>query len=123
MRGESMDVGKIAGGTASPVVTGSSPSLLREAGFSSFDKLQKSEKQEEAKGQESMADLVERLRSQVQNIQRDLSFSVDDSTGDVVVRVIDGESGKVVRQIPSEEILRLTERLDEMRSLMFETKA
>ncbi|AHL75192.1 flagellar protein FlaG [Stutzerimonas stutzeri] len=59
----------------------------------------------------------------MQNIQRDLSFSVDDSTGDVVVRVIDGESGKIVRQIPSEEILRLTERLDEMRSLLFEAKA
>jgi len=59
----------------------------------------------------------------MQDIQRDLSFSVDDSTGDVVVRVIDGESGKIVRQIPSEEILRLTERLDEMRSLLFEAKA
>lgn len=70
-----------------------------------------------------MTDLVERFRSQVQSIQRDLSFSVDDSTGDVVVKVIDGDSGKIVRQIPSEEILRLTERLDEMRSLMFEVKA
>jgi len=59
----------------------------------------------------------------MQHIQRDLSFSVDDSTGDVVVRVIDGESGKIVRQIPSEEILRLTERLDEMHSLLFEAKA
>jgi len=73
--------------------------------------------------QESTADLVEKLRAQMQEIQRDLSFSVDDSTGDVVVRVIDGESGKIVRQIPSEEILRLTERLDEMRSLLFEAKA
>ncbi|MDC6679087.1 flagellar protein FlaG, partial [Leclercia adecarboxylata] len=62
-------------------------------------------------------------RSQVQNLQRDLSFSVDDSTGDVIVQVVDGESGKVVRQIPSEEILRLAERIDEMRSLLFETKA
>jgi len=70
-----------------------------------------------------MTDLVERFRSQVQSIQRDLNFSVDDSTGDVVVQVIDGDSGKVVRQIPSEEILRLTERLDEMRSLMFEAEA
>ncbi len=70
-----------------------------------------------------MSDLVERFRSRVQSIQRDLNFSVDDSTGDVVVQVIDGDSGKVVRQIPSEEILRLTERLDEMRSLMFEAKA
>ncbi|MCQ4258386.1 flagellar protein FlaG [Stutzerimonas stutzeri] len=118
-----MDVGKITGGIPSPGTIGSLPSLHKESGFSSFDKPQKSDEDKGAKGQENMTDLVERFRSQVQSIQRDLSFSVDDSTGDVVVKVIDGDSGKVVRQIPSEEILRLTERLDEMRSLMFKAKA
>jgi len=85
--------------------------------------MDKEQKAEDAEKSVDMTDLVERFRSQVQSIQRDLNFSVDDSTGDVVVQVIDGDSGKVVRQIPSAEILRLTERLDEMRSLMFEAKA
>lgn len=118
-----MDVGKVTSGIASPISAGSSPSLLREAGFSASEKTQQPKKPAEAEPREDMKDLVERFRSQVQSIQRDLSFSVDDSTGDVVVKVIDGDSGTVVRQIPSEEILRLTERLDEMRSLMFEAKA
>lgn len=118
-----MDVGKVASGIASPISAGSSPSLLREAGFSASEKTQQPKKTAEAEPREDMKNLVERFRSQVQSIQRDLSFSVDDSTGDVVVKVIDGDSGTVVRQIPSEEILRLTERLDEMRSLMFEAKA
>ena len=120
-----MDVGKISGGAVPQTqnAIGSPPSLHKEAGFSAFDKLDPMATPAKSEEQESTADLVERLRSQMQNIQRDLSFSVDDSTGDVVVRVIDGESGKIVRQIPSEEILRLTERLDEMRSLLFEAKA
>jgi len=105
------------------MTAGSAPSLRKEAGFSASDTIQAVTSPAEAKDQENTADLVEKFRSQMQHIQRDLSFSVDDSTGDVVVRVIDGESGKVVRQIPSEEILRLTERLDEMRSLLFEAKA
>ncbi|HBM08396.1 flagellin [Pseudomonas sp. Choline-3u-10] len=105
------------------MAAGSPPSLLKEAGFSASDRLQPAAAPAKAEEQKSTADLVEKLRSQMQNIQRDLSFSVDDSTGDVVVRVIDGDSGKIVRQIPSEEILRLTERLDEMRSLLFEAKA
>ncbi|WP_407297030.1 flagellar protein FlaG [Stutzerimonas zhaodongensis] len=118
-----MDVGKVTSGIASPMPAGSSsPSLRREAGFSASEQVQQVEKPTEAKQLENMNDVVERFRSQVQSIQRDLSFSVDDSTGDVVVKVIDGDSGTVVRQIPSEEILRLTERLDEMRSLMFEAK-
>jgi len=50
-------------------------------------------------------------------------FSVDDSSGQVVVKVIDGESGKLIRQIPSEELLRLSERLEDMRSLLFKAQA
>ncbi|WP_313105646.1 flagellar protein FlaG [Stutzerimonas nitrititolerans] len=70
-----------------------------------------------------VGEVVERIRTQMQTLQRDLNFSVDDSTGQVVVQVLDGDSGKVVRQIPSEDILRLAERLDEMRSLLFEATA
>ncbi|MCQ4252760.1 flagellar protein FlaG [Pseudomonas stutzeri] len=119
-----MDVGKVSGGSApqTQITAGSSPSLRKEAGFSASDTMQPITDPIKGEEQESTADLVEKLRAQMQEIQRDLSFSVDDSTGDVVVRVIDGESGKIVRQIPSEEILRLTERLDEMRSLLFEAK-
>lgn len=66
---------------------------------------------------------VARIREQMHSLQRNLNFSVDDSTGQVVVQVVDGDSGKIVRQIPSEDILRLAERLDEMRSLLFEAQA
>lgn len=119
-----MDVAKMSGMALSSAASGSSPSLLREPGLSSSGRQEPAPTGEErAMGVEGVGEVVDRLRSQVQNLQRDLSFSVDDSTGDVIVQVVDGESGKVVRQIPSEEILRLAERLDEMRSLLFETKA
>ncbi|MCQ4323082.1 flagellar protein FlaG [Stutzerimonas stutzeri] len=120
-----MDVGKLSGGAAphTQLTAGSPPGLHEKVGFSASEAQDKSENGVDAEKPVDMTDLVERFRSQVQSIQRDLSFSVDDSTGDVVVQVVDGESGKVVRQIPSEEILRLTERLDEIRSLMFEAKA
>jgi len=66
---------------------------------------------------------VSDIQSFVQAVKRGLEFSVDDSTGDVVVKVIDTDSGKLIRQIPSEELLKLAERLDDIRSLMFEAKA
>ncbi len=59
----------------------------------------------------------------IQSVQRNLDFSVDDTSGEVVIKVVDTESGKLVRQIPSEEALRLSEQLEELRSLMFETRA
>ncbi|NMH59665.1 flagellar protein FlaG [Alteromonas ponticola] len=45
---------------------------------------------------------------------RNLSFSVDEETNRSVVTVKDGESGKIVRQIPSEEVLRLAERIQDL---------
>jgi flagellar protein FlaG len=63
------------------------------------------------------------IQSFVQTVKRGLNFNVDDSSGEVVVKVIDTDSGKLVRQIPSEELLKLAERLEDIRSLMFEAKA
>jgi len=72
---------------------------------------------------ESAQSAVEQFKAFVQDIQRNLDFSVDDSTGQVVVKVVDGDSGKLIRQIPSEELLRLSERLEDMRSLLFKAQA
>lgn len=72
---------------------------------------------------ESATSAVERFKTIVQDLQRNLDFSVDDASGQVVVKVMDGESGKLIRQIPSEDLLRLSERLEDMRSLLFKAEA
>jgi flagellar protein FlaG len=42
---------------------------------------------------------------------RELSFAVDDATGIVVVSVRDPTSGELIRQMPSEEVLRIAGNL------------
>jgi flagellar protein FlaG len=54
---------------------------------------------------------LDTLSRQLQNLNRTLQFSVDRNSGDTVIRVIDSETDKVVRQIPAEEMLALAERL------------
>ncbi|GLS27354.1 flagellar protein FlaG [Marinibactrum halimedae] len=63
------------------------------------------------------------LNQFVQSIRRDLSFSLQDETGNVVVDVTDSETGELIRRIPSEEALELSRRMDEMRSLMTSVEA
>ncbi|WP_439862328.1 flagellar protein FlaG [Pseudomonas sp. MBLB4136] len=70
-----------------------------------------------------MEEAVSSIKQFAQSIQRNLDFDLDDSTGRVVVKVTDGVSGEVIRQIPSEEALRLAESLDEVRSLLFKAEA
>ncbi len=63
------------------------------------------------------------IREFVQSTQRNLDFSIDDSTGMVVVKVVATESGEVIRQIPSETALKLAQNLSDASSLLFDTKA
>lgn len=62
------------------------------------------------------------IREFVQASQRQLDFSIDDSTGRVVVKVIATESGDVIRQIPSETALKLAQSLSQASSLLFDAK-
>ena len=41
------------------------------------------------------------------------NYQVNLETNELVIRVLDSESGKVIRQIPGEEFLRLTSRITE----------
>ncbi len=61
--------------------------------------------------QEALEKVVSQLNAYIQNTQRDMDFSVDDSTGRVVVKVIDSQSEEVIRQIPSEEMLAISRHL------------
>lgn len=66
---------------------------------------------------------VSNIEGFVQKISRDLNFALDDSSGRMVVKVTDRASGSVVRQIPSEDALRLAENLEQVRSLLFKAEA
>lgn len=72
---------------------------------------------------ETLEAAVSDMQNFVQSVKRDINFNVDDSSGRVVVNVTEGSSGDVIRQIPSEEALRLSENLSEIRSLLFKAEA
>lgn len=69
---------------------------------------------------EDLEKAVGEIRDFVQSSQRQLDFSIDDSTGRVVVKVIATQSGEVIRQLPSELALKLAQSLSEASSLLFD---
>ncbi|MBM88321.1 flagellar protein FlaG [Alteromonas sp.] len=54
------------------------------------------------------------VESFLQGENRNLAFSIDENTERSVVTVLDSDSGDVIRQIPSEEILVLAKRIQEL---------
>ena len=56
---------------------------------------------------------VSEINEIVQSVQRDLSFNMDEDSGKTVIRVVDTESGELIRQIPSDEVLAIASQLRE----------
>lgn len=71
---------------------------------------------------EEVAKAVSSMQDFVQSARHSVNFSLEDDSGRVVVRVTDADSGATIRQMPSEEALRLAESLEEARSLLFKTQ-
>jgi flagellar protein FlaG len=72
--------------------------------------------------QAAVKDAVKAANEAVRQVATNLKFETDDSTGAMVVRVIDSETQKVLRQMPSEEMLSLAKAMDRMRGLMIHLK-
>jgi flagellar protein FlaG len=60
---------------------------------------------------------VEQANDTGQLLKRKLNFTVDEATEKVVVKVIDEESGEVVRQVPPNEMLRIAAHLKQLREM------
>lgn len=79
--------------------------------------------QENAKEAKDLPEMVEQLNTKLQETQRGLRFSVDDSSGRIVVKVIDVDTDEVIRQIPSEEMLTIMRQAGDSQSLLFDDQA
>lgn len=58
----------------------------------------------------------------LQPVATNLRFVKDDSSGRLIVRVIDAETQKVLRQMPTEEVLTMNKALDHLQGLMVKLK-
>lgn len=72
------------------------------------------------------ADKVKSAVSQIEKFlsssRRNLEFSTDEESGKIVVKVIASDTGELIRQLPSEEALRIANNLDDVNSLLFDAK-
>ncbi len=64
---------------------------------------------------------VQELNEGFTSLNYHLQFSLDEKTDSVVVKLINSDSGEVVRQIPPEEILRLRAYYKEQQGLLVNT--
>ncbi|MGI2197833.1 flagellar protein FlaG [Shewanella baltica] len=78
---------------------------------------------EKTVSQEKLEQVATGLSDMMSLMRKGLAFKVDDNSGVNVVSVMDIDSGDVIRQIPSEEALKLAEKLSEVTGFLMKTEA
>lgn len=85
----------------------------RQTVTDSGNKLPEAAKASTAEQLSEIRDATKTIASFVQNVSRELRFSVDADLGKTVVTVVDQNTDQIIRQIPGEEALALARYLTE----------
>ena len=82
------------------------------------------EQQKQAKNvEQAMPALLMDLGNKIKKIMEvGLEFSPYKDSGKMIVRVVEKGTGRVIREIPSEEFLDLVEKMDKMIGILFDKK-
>jgi flagellar protein FlaG len=71
----------------------------------------------------SMDTIIEELVDVSAAFNKRLSFSLNEKLGQVVVKVIDTDTDKVIREIPPAELQHVNERIREVIGILFDERA
>jgi len=70
-----------------------------------------------------MSDVIQKANQAMIKSGSDLKFSMDQENGKPIVQIIDRETDKVLRQIPSVEMLALSKALEKMQGVLMSRSA
>lgn len=72
----------------------------------------------EKPSRETVEKMLAKANELTKSLSRKLNFSYDDRIDMVIVKVMEGDGEKVIRQIPPEEMIRLSLRMDEIMGML-----
>ena len=70
--------------------------------------------------EEKVRAAVKEINNELEKLQSELGFFVDEVANDVVITVKRKESGEVVRQIPSEAVLKLAHNFEKLKGILLD---
>ena len=73
-------------------------------------------------GEEQLIKMIERANKALEGKSTSFEFSIHEKTKSIMVKVMDKETGSVIREIPSEKILDMVAKMCEMTGLILDEK-
>jgi len=74
-------------------------------------------------GNEAFKKMFDAVQQKLSAAAPSLDFSIDSGSGQTVIKVMDPATKDVIRQIPSEEVLKLNQEITSMQGMLLNKKA
>lgn len=97
--------------------------VARDKGHQNITRDRPAEAAADAAGPQQTDNAVKEINQALKTLSTSLRFEVDDESGHTLVKVVDQDSGEVLRQIPSEATVRIARSLDKMVGHLLKTQA
>ena len=107
--------------TPAPVATGGG--VQSKVAVSTVEASQTSKSVGSAISQAALEAAVKNINEFVSPMTQSIEFSLDQDSGRTIVKVVDSETQKVLRQIPDEEVLQISKTLDKLQGLLIKQTA
>jgi len=71
----------------------------------------------------NLDEVVNEINKALTSVPKNINFSIDENSGRKVISVYEKGSDKLIRQLPSEDALKLLENLEQLKGLLFNSQA
>ena len=110
-----------ASSSRAAIATNTNPDLVKKVTITEFKDSNIASNSQPSR--EAVAKAAEQIQNFVNKMGRNLSFSVDEATGYNVVRVVNPDTNEIIRQLPSEELLKIARSMESWNSVLVNQKA
>ncbi len=66
---------------------------------------------------------IDKVSEALKTVARSLQFSIDEDTGETVIRITDSATKEVIRQMPSKEFLEISKAMEKLQGLFIKEEA
>ncbi|WP_022670164.1 flagellar protein FlaG [Hippea alviniae] len=66
--------------------------------------------------------IIDKINENVNRLNKEVKFVYNDTLKSLIVKVIDEKTGKVIREIPPQEVVNLQKKLSEIVGIIFDSK-
>ncbi len=100
------------------------PGVNRQMNVETTEELKKAERQgvQFSVGAEQLIRMIEHANKRMQGRNTEFEFSIHKGTKEIMVKVLDKDTGEVIREIPSEKVLDMVAKMWEMAGIFVDEK-